>query len=154
MITRQFLDGYVGQHIRTICQVGFHGDNHNHCAHFVSHVLGFQFGVTCRGMTPGQGTPGSIRVHEIFSRCFDAGTWAELPFPLATGLVFITNAANVNVQNRTMVNVPRKHVGIFFGGSRDIWHYSNAQRRVVRQAPSQFVNHYSAPDNAMFWGVL
>ena len=67
-------------------------------------------------------------------------------------LVFITNANNVNLQTKTMVNVPRKHVGIYYNGT--IWHYSNSRHQVVSQTPEAFSNHYPAPSNAMFYGTV
>src|SRR5215207_5529590 len=121
----------LGQHIRDICPNGYATDSDNHCAHFVSHVLGYQFGATCRMMQGGTGTPACIRVQEVMLRCLQVGTWNELPTPLFWGLVFITNAANVNTTTRVMVNVPRKHVGIFIGGGPTIYHYSNSRRQVV-----------------------
>ena len=146
------LTGLLGKHIREICTIGYTDDSDNHCAHFVSHVLGYQFGATCRTMVNGRGTPGSIRVQDVFSRCLQVGNWDDLPTPLFWGLIFITNPSNVNVERKTMVNVPRKHVGIFYGGSRTIYHYSNSRHRVVSQTPSEFSHHYAAPDNAMYWG--
>ena len=152
MLLETTLQDYLGQHIRDICPIGYANDSDNHCAHFVSHVLGYQFGATCRTMKRGQGTPGSIRVHEVFARCVDVGRWDALPVPLFWGLVFITNASNVTLGTQTMSNVPRKHIGIFYGGARTIYHYSNSRHQVVSQTPQQFSNHYPAPDNAMFWG--
>lgn len=154
MLTLAILNSYLGLHIRDICPVGFANNSDNHCAHFVSHVLGLGFGVTCRTMVSGFGPEASIRVQEIFARCLNVGAWSDLPYPLFTGLAFITNANNVNLRTKTMTNVPRKHVGIFFGHTTDIWHYSNSRRQVVRQQPSAFSNHYAAPDNAMFWGSV
>ncbi len=154
MPTHASLNAYLGQHIRDICPLGYANDSDNHCAHFVSHVLGLSFGATCRTMTGGDGVAASIRVHEIFARCLSAGEWSEVPVPLLWGLVFITNASNVKIRTRTMTNVPRKHVGIFLGGAREIWHYSNSQRKVVVQQPTEFSFHYAAPDNAMFWGSM
>lgn len=154
MLTLATLNSYLGLHIRDICPVGFASDNDNHCAHFVSHVLGLSFGMTCRAMVSGFGAEASIRVQEIFARCLSVGAWADLPYPLFSGLAFITNASNVNLRTKTMTNVPRKHVGVFFGATTDIWHYSNSRRQVVRQQPSAFSNHYAAPDNARFWGAV
>jgi hypothetical protein len=152
MITAATLDNLLGREITTICEVGYENRNDNHCAHFVSHVLGYQFGFTCRGMVAGTGTPATIRVQELFSRCPSVGKWESRPPELNTCLVFITKGSNVDVQARTMVNVPRKHVGIFIGGS--IWHYSNSRDKVVKQTPQEFSRHYAPPDNAMFFGAL
>lgn len=152
MLTETTLQGFLGKHISNLCPIGYADDSDNHCAHFISHVLGYQYGATCRTMKHGTGTPGSIRVHEVFARCLSVGRWADLPVPLFWGLVFITNATNVNLTAKTMHNVPRKHIGIFYGGPRTIYHYSNSRRQVVSQTPEEFSRHYSAPDNKMFWG--
>jgi hypothetical protein len=152
MVTTADLDALLGHEITRICSIGYTNPSDNHCAHFVSHVLGYQFGFTCRGMVEGTGMPATIRVHELFSRCPTVGAWASKPAALNACLVFITNASNVNVGTKTMTNVPRKHVGIFVDGS--IWHYSNTRDQVVKQTPSEFARHYAPPHNAMFFGAL
>src|SRR4051812_17898932 len=91
------LNKFLGKHIREICPIGYADDSDNHCAHFVSHVLGYQFGATCRTMARGAGTSASIRVQDVFSHCLQVGNWDDLPTPLFWGLVFITNAHNVNI---------------------------------------------------------
>jgi hypothetical protein len=155
MLTQAELDGYLGKHISLICDVGFKADSDNHCAHFVCHVLGYHFGLTCRAMVSGKGgTPASIRVQEVFPECGQVGNWSDLPGHVTEGLVFITNAHNVHLDHQVMDNVPRKHVGIFIAGAQKIWHYSNSQRRVVKQSPDEFSRHYPVPDNAMFWGSM
>jgi hypothetical protein len=151
-ITLDTLNGFLGKHINKICGNGFASDDDNHCAHFVSHALGLQFGITCATMTSGKKPGASIRVQELFPRCRTVGTWSSRPELTTTCLVFITNAGNVDVAKKTMVNVPRKHVGIFVKDA--IWHYSNSQEKVVKQSPEQFSHHYKAPDNAMFYGTL
>jgi hypothetical protein len=151
--TQQHLQTLLGKHISQICSCGYGSNADNHCAHFVSHVLGFGFGATCAMMSGGRGTPASIRVHEVFGRCRSVGLWSSRSPAISCGLAFITNASNVNVALRTMLNVPRKHIGIFLGGVPRIWHYSNSRRMVVRQTPEEFAHHYPSPDNAMFWGT-
>ena len=150
MLNPAALTGYLGKHISQICPNEFTSDHENHCAHFVSHVLGYPFGVTCRVMGKEHAAGANIRVQEVFPRCTSVGTWASRP-AAAQVLAFITNASNVDLKTKVMKNVPRKHVGIFYGGF--IWHYSNAQRKVVQETPEQFSHHYPAPDNAMFFGV-
>lgn len=152
MITAATLDAKLGQEITAVCPTGYTDRAHNHCAHFVSHMLEYTFGFTCGHMVRGTGARANIRVHELFARCPRVGRWADRPATLMRCLVFITNANNVNVATKQMTNVPRKHVGIFIDGS--IWHYSNTRDQVVKQTPAQFERHYPAPDNAMFFGEM
>jgi len=152
MITQQQLDAYVGQTIAGICPNGYTSAADNHCAHFVSHALGYTFGVTCQMMAGGRGPAATLRVQEVFPRCPAVGVWSLRPASLQTCLVFITRASNVNLAAKVMANVPRKHIGIFLNGF--IWHYSNSRGQVVRQTPTQFSTHYPSPDNAMFYGSL
>lgn len=151
-ITAPDVAAYVGQHINKICKNGYTDDDDNHCAHFVSHVLGYKFGATCLTMKNGTGPGATIRVHDLFPQCPSVGTWTSLPEATTMCLVFITNAGNVNLKSKTMVNHPRKHVGIYADGA--IYHYSNSKERVVQQTPQEFSKHYSAPNNAMFYGTL
>ncbi len=153
MLDATTLNGYLGKHISEICGLGYASDSDNHCAHFVGHVLGLRFGATCATMSRGSGTPASIRVQELFAHCTEVGAWGGLPERVTDGLVFITHAGNVHLASRKMDNVPRKHVGIFLGATRDIWHYSNSRHQVVTQTPEEFSHHYPAPHNAMFWGT-
>src|SRR5262249_50443263 len=105
MITQQELSGYLGKSIGEICGNNYADANDNHCAHFVSHVMGYQFGATCRMMAGGQQAAANIRVQEIFPQCGSVGAWASRPEALAPCLVFITNASNVDVAKKTMANV-------------------------------------------------
>jgi hypothetical protein len=152
MITQHQLTGYLGKPIADICRNEYVSPHDNHCAHFVAHVLGYQFGVTCQIMGTGNGPAATLRVQELFPRCGRVGAWSLRPHSLDTCLVFITRAGNVNLSSKSIANVPRKHVGIFAAGW--VWHYSNREQKVVRQTPAQFAQHYPAPDNAMFFGSL
>jgi hypothetical protein len=152
MITDHQLARYLGKSIGEICPNGYTNAADNHCAHFVSHVLGYQFGATCQMMGTAKGPAATIRVQNLFAKCRFVGVWSLRPAALKTCLVFITRAANVNLSTKVMANVPRKHVGILADGF--VWHYSNSQQKVVRQTPSQFALHYAAPDNAMFFGAM
>jgi hypothetical protein len=152
IITQQQLNAFLSKPIGQICPNGYTNDADNHCAHFVSHAMGYGFGATCRMMSRGTQPGANIRVQEVFAQCPSVGTWDSRPNTLPSCLVFITRASNVDLANKVMNNVPRKHVGIFMTGM--IWHYSNSQRKVVQQTPEQFSHHYAAPDNAMFFGSL
>jgi hypothetical protein len=152
MITQNQLTGYLGKSIGDICQNGYASRADNHCAHFVSHVLGYRYGVTCQMMGKGSGPAATLRVQELFPKCRTVGLWSLRPASIKTCLVFITRAGNVNLSAKVMANVPRKHVGIFADGF--VWHYSNSQQKVVKQTPAQFGLHYPSPDNAMYFGSL
>ncbi|MEO6236498.1 MAG: hypothetical protein ABIQ52_05820 [Vicinamibacterales bacterium] len=153
IITGQQLAGHLGKSIADLCSNGYNSAAENHSAHFVSHVLGFQTGVTCQMMSASsKGPAATLRVPDLFFRCRSVGAWSLRPASVRTALVFITRAANVNLSTKVMANVPRTHVGIFAEGF--VWHYSNSQQKVIRQTPAQFALHYTAPDNAMFFGTV
>ena len=152
MVTEQQLSGYLGKSIGQICQNGYVRDADPHGAHFVAHVLGYTFGTTCQMMGSAHGPTANVRVHEIFPRCARVGVWSLRPSTLSTCLVFVTHASHVTLGSKAMANVRRSHIGIFSDGF--VWHYSNRQRKVVKQTPAQFAHHYATPDNAMFYGSL
>lgn len=152
MLDRSTLDGFLGKGIGQICPLGFDAPHENHCAHFVSHVLGFNFGYTCANVKRGLGHAASIRVHEVFGRCPSVAAWEQKPVVLIQCLVFITGAGDVHLSTRTMDNVPKKHVGILCDSL--IWHYSNSQHKVVNQTPEQFKHHYPSPHNSLFYGQI
>jgi len=152
MVTQHQLSGYLGKSIADICPNGYTGDAENHGAHFVSHVLGYKFGLTCDLLGTPRGAAASIRVQDLFQRCPKAGVWSLRPSSLTTCLVFMTRASHVNLAIRSMANVPRLRVGILVDGF--VWHYSNRQRKVVSQTLAQFAKHYAGPDNALFYGSL
>jgi len=80
-----------------------------------------------RTMVVGTGTPASIRVQDVFAALPSGRQFrSDIPTPLFWGLVFNHQRQQVTIATRQMVNVPRKHVGIFYGGSRAIYHYSNS----------------------------
>jgi hypothetical protein len=146
------LNALLGKNISEICLCDLHSSSLNHCAHFVSHVMKYQFGYTCFNQT-GKGKSedkANIRVQEVFPKCRRVGKWADKPADLKKGLAFITHKNNVDLENKTMVNVPRKHIGIFI--ETTIWHYSNSNNKVVSQTPEQFSNHYSGEGITVFYG--
>ena len=152
MISVATLEAYLTKNISELCPNSYANPNDNHCAHFVSHAVGFRFGYTCGHMKRGPGPAACIRVQEVLHRCPVVGAWTSRPIVLIQCLVFITKATNVDLTTRTMENVPRKHVGILLNDF--IYHYSNSRHQVVRQTPEEFSHHYPAPSNAMFYGQL
>src|SRR4051812_32772406 len=94
MLTQQQLDSYLGQSIAQICQNGYSSTADNHCAHFVAHVLGYSYGVTCRMMGSGKAAGATLRVQELFPKCPAVGPWSMRPRAMAACLVFITRASN------------------------------------------------------------
>ena len=152
VITQQQLDSYLGKSIGVICPNGYTTNADQHSAHFLSHLLGYQFGVTCQMMSGGRVVGATIRVQELLSRCKSAGVWSLRPASLSPCLVFITRASNVNLAAKSMSQGPRRHVGIYMNGF--IWHYSSARQQVIKEIPSQFKLYYPSSDNAMFYGSL
>jgi hypothetical protein len=148
--TLSTLNTYVGKHIKDICECQLIDDSLNHCAHFVSHAMGFHFGYTCKHQT-GKGEKGaSIRVHELFAKCSEVGNWSDLK--AASCLVFVIASSNVKLESKVMTNVPQKHVGIYISGT--IWHYSNSRDKVVTQTPEAFGKHYPGTKIALFYGTF
>lgn len=152
MITQQQLSGYLGKSIAEICPNGCTDDSAGHGAHFVAHVLGYRFGLTCQMMGTAQGPAASLRIQDLFQHCPKVGVWSLRPAAMTTCLVFMTRASNVNLAARVIASAPRQHVGLLADGF--VWHYSNRQRKVVRQTPAQFARQYPGPDNALFYGSL
>jgi len=152
VITQQHLDSYLGKSIGAICPNGYTTNADHHSAHFLSHVLGYRFGVTCQMMGGGRDAGATIRVQDILSRCKSAGVWSLRPTSLSQCLVFITRASNVNLAAKSISSAPRRHVGIYLNGF--IWHYSSTRQQVIKEVPSQFKLYYPSTDNAMFYGSL
>lgn len=151
-VTSTDLNQYVNKNIKQICGNGYIDAKDNHCAHFVSHVMDYEFGYNCKAAGSGKVAGANLRVHEVFPRCPSVGRWDDKPDTLSPCLVFVTARSNVNVQAKTMANVPKKHIGIFIGGT--IWHYSNANHKVMTQLPADFVHHYPGPDIELFYGEM
>ena len=143
-------DFYMGSHASNFCPNSYHDNKINHCAHFVSHVMGFNFGYTCFHQTGAGNGGASIKVQEIFSRCTDVGLWEDKPSLPLSCLAFVTDQKNVNIDRGTMRNVPKKHVGIFHMGR--VYHYSNSKNMVVSQIVDQFRKHYLGKQIRVYFG--
>ncbi len=150
--TAKDLDALVNKHISDICGCSFTNDADNHCAHFVCHATELAFGLTCFGMS-GKGDrskAANIRVQEVFPNCRRVGVWTNKPADLTNGFIFVTQSSNVNLQAKTIANVPRKHIGIFI--NQDVWQYKNRFRHVIKQTPAAFKQHYSGTGYEIYYG--
>jgi len=152
MPTATELDGFINKHISEICACKFIKDSDNHCAHFVCHATELKFGLTCFGMTKEgeRSISANIRVQEVFPQCRRVGKWADKPADLRNGFIFVTQAGNVNLRNKTISNVPRKHIGIFI--EQNVWQYKNRFRHVIKQTPKEFSQHYAGTGYEIFYG--
>jgi hypothetical protein len=147
-LTAELLDAYVGKPITDLCSLGFGsvGDEHNHCAHFVGHVLTLNHdanvGTTCASMIwegrKKQEDGACIRVNEVFNR------QTQLTEADEKGcLIYITTEGNVSTKDgvTTMGSHKRKHIGIYLDGN--VWHYGNTKDKVKKQTLAEFEKHYS-----------
>ncbi len=144
----QPLKPLLGKNIGDICSFSIGKDNSkNHCAHFVGHVMGYEFAETCKNFTfkdrQASGKGATIRVEKIFNSCTERGPWTDRPAHLASCLIFVTISSNVtHVGNEVaMRTAPQKHVGIFSGGL--VWNYSNTQKKVVAESELIFIDKFT-----------
>jgi hypothetical protein len=143
----------LNKSILDFCKNKFTGDDENHCAHFVCHVLEIDSGFDCKTHMNGNNPGASIRVHELFSECPDVGEWENAPQGIK--IIFVTDRSNVDLNFHTMRNVPKKHVGIFSDGL--VYHYSNTQDIVVRQSPEDFFLRFKkiyGGEQGLYYGTM
>jgi hypothetical protein len=101
------LDDTVGKTISDFCGCGYTDPQINHCAHFISHYLKLQFGMTCLKLTGHREVGANVRVHEVFAQCPEVG-WLENWSGSGQVLAFVMAKTNVSLANKTMQNVPKK----------------------------------------------
>jgi hypothetical protein len=140
------LDEFVGKGIEEICPLKFgkKGDSHNHCAHFVAHVLKLHRavvpGTTCANMVYGgmkNATAGAIiRVNDIYNVCADLAA----PEPLGC-LAYYTVPANLDKEGM-MGTMSQKHVGICLGGF--VYNYGNTLDKVRKDNVGDLAQLYGA----------
>ena len=151
MIEVSLLNSWLGKTISDICLNGYTSRSDNHCAHFVCHVLSLTFGYDCKKATGKKNFGANLRVHELFDRCTnrEAVTTSSTGFK---GILFVSGSQNFKTHNgnTTLENVPKKHVGIVIDGS--VWHYSNSRSLVIKQALSEFIEHYPNQTNSLWFG--
>lgn len=143
----------LGKTIADFCKNNFTGAAENHCAHFVCHVLELDSGYDCKTHKNGNHPGAGLRVQELFAECPQVGDWSSAPQGMK--IVFVTDKTNVDLAAHTMRNIPKKHVGIFSEGQ--VYHYSNTQDIVIRQAPADFLARFQKTyggNQALFFGLF
>lgn len=143
-LTATLLDSFVGKSVEDLCPLGFgkNSDDHNHCAHFVGHVLKLNnavtTGMTCAGMVYiGKKYPTAgalIRVNDIYNFCADL----EEPNPLGC-LAYYTLKSNIGADG-LMGTMRQKHVGICFEGH--VYNYGNTNDKVRKDKVGDLANLY------------
>jgi hypothetical protein len=143
------LVNFNGKHISAICPFSIgKDDSQNHCAHFVSHAMGYDFSTTCKNFTfddkQADGAAANIRVNELFNRCSAKGEWDTKSDDLKSCLIFVTRSGNMEKLETGLVmkRSRKKHVGIFVSGT--VWNYSNAHEKVVADDLLTFKKKFSA----------
>lgn len=143
----------LGKNIGQICQFSLGKVNsHNHCAHYVSHMMGYEFqGPTCKNFTwddkQKSEKGASIRVDDIFKKCVTTGLLSDKPAAMTECLIFVTLASNVTKVGPKLVmgNNPRKHIGILSQGK--VWNYSNTNNKVVSDLTESFKSKFTRAYN-------
>jgi len=134
------LDGYVGKNISAICSLGYTSEapHHNHCAHFVSHLLNLHFGHKCakHGF--------SIRVDEVFNRCRYRGDWKNQPKIIIENLIFATQSTNMGHDGK-MMDGPNKHMGIWT--DTFVYNYSTMNHQVLKETVPDFLTRLNGVYN-------
>lgn len=140
---------YFGLTIEKICgKYGKLGDDFNHCAHFVSHVLGLRItgAALCSNVAGSRYTYEErrkgycIRVNQIFNSCAKRAYWDD-KVKESTCFIVATIAANIdNASPITIGTMSRKHIGFHIGGV--VYHYSNSRDKVIKQTVDEFKRHY------------
>lgn len=140
-----------GKPIKDICDIGYDVSNDNHCAHFVSHIMEYEFGpATCSNLTWALKQAArtlkvkgkNVRVNSIFMKCPEVGEWGDKGDSLTSCLAFITKKSNVKTNPKHMGSIRQKHMGIFV--NNQIWHYSNSKNKVVNQTVEEFKKHFGS----------
>ena len=139
----------LGKNIDELCPFSIGKlSNQNHCAHYVSHMMDFEFsGTTCKNFTwadkqkPEKGA--TIRVNDVFKNCKTNGLLSSKSASITECLIFVTIASNMSTMGSklTMGNNPRKHIGILKDGK--IWNYSNTGNKVVSDLTSTFISKFT-----------
>ncbi|WP_370053689.1 hypothetical protein [Neptunomonas sp.] len=146
------LDTLVGDHISTLCPHSIaKEDSENHCAHFVSHIMGYNVGVaSCKNKTWADkkmaSTEGAtIRVDDLFNSSLAGlkGDWDSKPKSLTECLIYVTQESNItrNATSLRMGDGRKKHVGIYTNGR--VYHYGNTNNEITCDLPDKFISKFT-----------
>lgn len=155
----------AGMHISRICPHKIStwidpqdGRPANHCAHYVSHIMGYDSipgpdgrVAHCKNRfwtPPAMRVVGhaNIRVNDLFNACPSTGLLNDKPADLTECLIFVTIERNLQstADGFSMGSKQYKHIGILKTGN--VWHYSNTGQRVVFQPTAEFVTTFTDAD--------
>lgn len=150
----QTISSNLNKPISYLCPFSLgHDNSKNHCAHFVSHVMGYEWGNTCKNNSwtdkqkPDKGAV--IRVNEVFNKCPETGKLSAKPVSLTECLIFVTVSTNMGTMGNKLVMGahPKKHIGILHKGK--VWNYSNSHDKVVADFleafKTKFTHTYGTP---------
>ena len=155
-ITKGLLDSYVGKKVEEFCNnFGQTGDSQNHCAHFVSHVLGFRIGQLCNSMNfetrKDVDSGRTIRVNDLFNNCSERGYWNDKPKDLDCCLIF--SALKTQLKNENDLLVLRTIYANFILGISVVIYISPkiyAKDKVRVDGPSHFEHLYGKGTVALY----
>ncbi len=138
----------VGKHIKDICPHGYANPALNHCAHAVSHILGYEGrpgASTCKNQkldTKSNREIGAlISVDDIYNAMHIKKSFqGALPAAFHRGLVYVTTAGNMI--GTKMNDGGLKHVGIWDAGR--VWHYGNTLNHFTSDTLAEFIRKFTA----------
>jgi hypothetical protein len=146
------LDTYLGQSLVDFCgKYGSVGDNQNHCAHFVSHVLQLRIpgAALCSNVGGSSYTYAErrngfcIRVNQIFNSCSNRARWDDKSVPSGVCFVVATLEANIESEDPlTIGEMKKKHIGFYTAGH--VYNYGNTNDKVRKTPLADFKRHYGA----------
>jgi hypothetical protein len=144
----------INKTIADFCSIGYTNARHNHCAHFVSHMLNLRYGTLCDLSREGRNLAAvSVRCNEIYNRLATRGALGSTQ-PSNGWLIFATSPNNFSGDN--MGESPRKHVGIYFNGK--VYNYGNAEDKVRDDTLTYFHDRlklaYSDPNLGLYYAVV
>lgn len=144
------LEVSVGKRIDKICASTLGSSfNQNQCAHYVSHMMGYEFSqsASCKYLTfddsqNDEVEGATVRVDVIFNKLVPAHR-QELVNNTCyrPGLIFVTQKKNIK-SGGAMGSMPAKHIGVLIWPW--VYHYSNTQNKVKKEDITSFINTFKS----------